>query len=222
MCPIISYSKSNSTSNGTIVASSQITEKSQNVSVYPNPVTNRILNIKFNAYQNAKVKIFDVTGKMVFVSECSDSQMQTLRSVALQSGGKFVYSQVTGEVESAKIKEALDLLTMAGLIVPVTHTAASGLPLGAEINPKFRKFLFLDTGLLERLLDLDMKTVLLSSETDLVNKGSMSEVFVGLELLKNGSPYERRELYYWLSLKKVRRRKSITWFLTGEIYFLLK
>lgn len=127
---------------------------------------------------------------------------QTLQSVALQSGSKFVYSQVTGDVESAKIKEALDLLIMAGLIVPVTHTAANGLPLGAGINPKFRKFLFLDTGLVERLIDLDMKTVLLSSENELVNKGSISEVFVGLELLKNGSPYERRELYYWLRLKK--------------------
>jgi len=127
---------------------------------------------------------------------------QTLRSVAFQSGNKFVYSQVAGDAESAGIKEALELLTMAGIIVPVTHTAANGLPLGAEINPKFRKFLFMDTGLLERLLDLDMKAILLSSETDLVNKGSVSEVFAGLELLKNGSPYERRELYYWLRLQK--------------------
>lgn len=127
---------------------------------------------------------------------------QTLRSVALQSGSKFVYSQVAGDEESARIKEALDLLTMAGLIVPVTHTAANGIPLGAEINTKFRKFLIMDTGLMERLLNLDMSTILLSSEIDLVNKGIVSEVFVGLELLKNGSPYERRELYYWLRLQK--------------------
>jgi hypothetical protein len=38
---------------------------------------------------------------------------------------------------------------MAGLIVPVTHTTANGIPLGAEINTKFRKFLIIDTGLME-------------------------------------------------------------------------
>ena len=127
---------------------------------------------------------------------------QTLRSVALQSGNKFVYSQVNGDLESTKIKEALELLTMAGIIISVTHTAANGVPLGAEINTKFRKFIFMDTGLLQRLLNLDMDNVLLSSNVNLVNKGALTEVFVGLELLKHGSLYERQELYYWMRLDK--------------------
>ncbi|MEA4839480.1 MAG: ATP-binding protein [Bacteroidales bacterium] len=127
---------------------------------------------------------------------------QTLRSVALQSGCKFVYSQVSHDMESAKIKEALDLLSMAGIIMPVTHTAANGVPLGAEVNTKFRKYLFMDTGLLQRLLNLDMDNILLSSDINLVNKGTLTEVLVGLELLKYGSCYERQELYYWLRLDK--------------------
>lgn len=127
---------------------------------------------------------------------------QTLSSVALQSGCKFVYSQVSTEMESIKIKEALELLSMAGIIVPVTHTSANGVPLGAEVNTKFRKYLFLDTGLLQRLLNLDMDNVLLSTDVNLVNKGSLAEVFTGLELLKYGSCYERQELYYWLRLEK--------------------
>ena len=127
---------------------------------------------------------------------------QTLRSVARQSGSKFVYSEVGGDAESGKIKDALELLVMAGIIIPVTHTAANGVPLGAEINTKFRKFLFMDTGLLLRLLNLDMDTILLSSDRDLVNNGAISEVFAGLELVKNGSLYERQELYYWLRLSR--------------------
>jgi hypothetical protein len=127
---------------------------------------------------------------------------QTLRSVALQSGCKFIYSQVSPDLESIKIKEALELLSMAGIIMPVTHTAANGVPLGADINTKFRKYLFMDTGLLQRLLNLDMDNVLLSTDVNLVNKGSLAEVFVGLELLKYGSCYERQELYYWLRLEK--------------------
>jgi predicted AAA+ superfamily ATPase len=127
---------------------------------------------------------------------------QTLRSVALQSGCKFVYSQVSPDMESIKIKEALELLSMAGIIMPVTHSAANGVQLGAELNTKFRKYLFMDTGLLQRLLNLDMDNVLLSTDVNLVNKGTLAEVFVGLELLKYGSCYERQELYYWQRLEK--------------------
>jgi len=127
---------------------------------------------------------------------------QTLRSVALQSGCKFVYSQVSPDMEPIKIKEALELLSMSGIIIPVTHTSANGVPLGAEINTKFRKYLFMDTGLLQRLLNLDMDNVLLSSDVNLVNKGTLAEVFVGLELLKYESCYERQSLYYWLRLEK--------------------
>jgi uncharacterized protein len=127
---------------------------------------------------------------------------QTLRSVALQSGCKFVYSQVSPNMESIKIKKALELLSMAGIIMPVTHTSANGVPLSADINTKFRKYLLMDTGLLQRLLNLDMNNVLLSTDVNLVNKGSLAEVFVGLELLKYGSCYERQELYYWLRLDK--------------------
>lgn len=122
--------------------------------------------------------------------------------MALQSGCKFVYSQVSSDLESVKIKEALELLTMAGIIMPVTHTAANGLPLGAELNTKFRKYLFMDTGLMQRLLNLDMNNVLLSTDVNLVNKGTLAEIFVGLDLIKNGSCYERQELYYWLRLDK--------------------
>ena len=127
---------------------------------------------------------------------------QTLRSVALQSGNKFVFSQVSSEIESAKIREALDLLSMAGIIVPVTHTASNGVPLGAQTNIKFRKYLFMDTGLLQRLLNLEMDNVLLSSESNLVNKGALTEVFAGLEMLKYSSCFERQELYYWVRLDR--------------------
>ena len=127
---------------------------------------------------------------------------QTLRSVAVQSGSKFVFSQVSTNLESAIVKEALELLTMAGIIMPVTHTAANGIPLGAELNLKFRKYLFMDTGLLQRILNLDMNNVLLSSDINLVNKGALTEVFVGLEIMKINSCFQRHELYYWLRLDK--------------------
>lgn len=48
----------------------------------------------------------------------------------------------------------------------------------------FRKYLFLDIGLMQSLLDIQAKDILLADETDFVNKGGMSEMFAGLELLK--------------------------------------
>lgn len=127
---------------------------------------------------------------------------QTLKSVAIQAGGKFVYAQVGDNLEGTAVKEALSLLTLAGLITPVTHTAANGLPLGAEINPKFRKFLFLDIGLMQSLLGIQPADILIASEMDFVNKGGLSEMFAGLELLKYADYLKKAELYYWQRLER--------------------
>ena len=69
---------------------------------------------------------------------------QTLRSVAQQVGSKFVCSEVTDDVKSTMIKEALRLLSLAGLIVPVVHTTANGLPRGAGEDVRYTKYLFFD------------------------------------------------------------------------------
>jgi predicted AAA+ superfamily ATPase len=86
---------------------------------------------------------------------------------------------------------------MAGLVIPVTHTSANGIPLGAEVNPKKRKMLLLDTGIFQRLLQLDISELLFSHEFSLVNKGGIAEQYIGLEILKNASCYTQTELFYW-------------------------
>ena len=135
---------------------------------------------------------------------------QTLRSVAQQIGGKFVYSNVQGNYRSEKIKSALELLKDAGLVRPAVHTAANGIPLGAEINEKFVKYIFLDSGLLLRLLGLEntggtsemSRLVLVGAASDLVNKGHITEMVAGLELLKYNTPVQRHDLYYWQNLSR--------------------
>jgi len=83
------------------------------------------------------------------------------------------------------------------MVIPVTHTSANGIPLGAEVNPKKRKMLLLDTGIFQRLLQLDISELLFSKELNLVNKGGIAEQFIGLEILKNVSCYTQMELFYW-------------------------
>ena len=94
---------------------------------------------------------------------------------------------------------------MAGLVIPVTHTSANGLPLGAEINPKFRKLIVLDTGIFQRLLGLQLSEILLNDDFDAINKGGIAETFVGLELLKSSSFYQPMRLFYWQREEKNAR-----------------
>ena len=101
-----------------------------------------------------------------------------------------------------KVKEALQLLTLAGIVIPVTHTAANGIPLGAEVNIKFQKYLMADIGLMQAVLKFSPNDILLSSDVDFVNKGSIAEVFTGLELIKYSSPFMPPEQFYWQRLER--------------------
>jgi len=118
-------------------------------------------------------------------------------SVARQSGSKFVYSHASAESNHKQIKEALELLIMAGLVLPVIHSSANGIPLGAERNEKKRKMLILDTGIFQRLLGLQLSDLLFLENFNQINKGSIAELFVGLELVKNASCFQQQELFYW-------------------------
>lgn len=117
-------------------------------------------------------------------------------SIVRQSGGKFVFAKAVTEANHKQIKEAVDLLIMAGLIVPVTHTAGNGVPLDAESNPKKRKMLLLDTGIFYRLLGLNITELLFENDFDTLNKGAIAEQFTGLEILKAFSCYRQESLYF--------------------------
>lgn len=123
--------------------------------------------------------------------------LEVFKSVVEQIGSKFVYTKASSENKIRNVKDALNLLIMAGLVIPVTHTSANGIPLGAEPDYKKRKMLFFDTGLFLRLLGLDIKKILFEDDFELINKGHLAELFTGLELLKAYSGYSRNELYYW-------------------------
>jgi predicted AAA+ superfamily ATPase len=123
--------------------------------------------------------------------------VEVFESVAQQAGGKFMFSKASSTANHGQIKEALDLLIMAGWVLPVTHTAANGIPPGAETDPKKRKMLLLDTGFFQRILGLDLTEFLFDPASMLINKGAVAEQFWGLEYLKYGSPYTAPALYYW-------------------------
>lgn len=134
---------------------------------------------------------------------------QTMRTVAVSATKKFIYAQVPGEYKSAEVRNALGMLIKAGIVIPVTHSKANGLPLEEESDYKIRKMLLLDTGLLLRLLNMTFGDVseitshiLTATNVDLVNKGAIAEMFCGLEYLHYLSPNIRNEQYYWVREEK--------------------
>lgn len=118
-------------------------------------------------------------------------------AVIHQTGGKFVLSKAAPELSHNQIKDALELLIMAGLVIPVTHSAANGLPIGAEADPKKRKMIPFDTGILQRILGLSLSEWVVDEAGHLTNKGAMAEVLFGLEYIKYSAPWEPPALYYW-------------------------
>lgn len=122
---------------------------------------------------------------------------EVFQSIANQSGGKFVYSKAIKDGNNLQIKDALDLLIKAGLVIPVTHTTANGLPIGGDIDIKKRKMLLFDSGIYQQLLRLNISDLLLGDDIAFVNKGATAEIMTGLEIIKSYNCHEQSALFYW-------------------------
>ena len=137
-----------------------------------------------------------------YKSRVPELRIQTaFEAVVLQAGGKFNYAKVE-RLSYRQVKESVELLEKAGLIIPVLHTSANGIPLGAEVNFKKQKIILLDTGIFQCLLGLQLSDILFSNDFDVINKGAIAEQFVGLELLKSAPCDMPENLYFWTREKE--------------------
>lgn len=128
----------------------------------------------------------------------------TLRGVCHQIGKVLSFSQISTSYRSAQFRDALALLSLAGIITPVVATSGNGLPLDAEANELRAKYLFLDTGLLLAILHLDgassqslIQLIMTGEPKDLVNKGGITEMLAGLELMRHQEPIQRPRMFFW-------------------------
>ena len=112
-------------------------------------------------------------------------------------GRKFKYSKMPGNWRKRELAPALELLKKASVAHGVKHTSANGLPLGGEANPNRFKVIFLDIGLAQAILGLDLADWILKPEAAIVNRGALAEAFVGQEILAYSSPQKRGSLFYW-------------------------
>jgi predicted AAA+ superfamily ATPase len=119
---------------------------------------------------------------------------QTYRHIAENVGRKIKFVNISREERSAEVRRALEWLTFSRVVHPVVHTAANGLPLGAERDERHFKALFLDIGLVNRLCGLDLVKV---EELTTVHEGALAEQFVGQQLLSSAPGFAAPQLFYW-------------------------
>ena len=128
----------------------------------------------------------------------------TMRGICHQVGEKLTFKQISSDYRSSQIREALRLLTLAGIVTPVVATAGNGIPLDAEADEKRVKILFLDSGLLLSVLQLEgslsqqlIELIMTGTPQELVNKGGLAEMVAGLEIMRNKPAVQRQKMFYW-------------------------
>lgn len=135
-------------------------------------------------------------------------------------GQAFKYSHVDRETKSRELSKALDLLEEAGLVYRVTHSSANGSPLLAQEKQRKFKLHFVDIGLCQRLLGVEIGSLITpSSRVNHVLKGALTEQFVAQELISLTPSNEKPRLHYWCrEAKSSKAEVDFLWEYNREIF----
>lgn len=131
-----------------------------------------------------------------------DHVARVFAAIPHQLGGKFKYTSIEGDYRKRELAPALDLLQTAGIAHKIFHSAAQGIPLGAEVDPEFYKAQLMDVAISQKVLGLETGSWILQPLQAFTNKGAVVEAFVGQEILAYADPRERAQLYYWQRMAK--------------------
>ncbi|MCF6268173.1 MAG: AAA family ATPase [Melioribacteraceae bacterium] len=116
-----------------------------------------------------------------------------LISISQNVGNQIKYTKLSEGFSIPTIKNAFQLLLDARVIAKIRATSLVGLPLGASVNNRKFKSLFLDIGLMQQACGLEIDTKIVVDDLLAIYKGALAEQFVGQELLAS----ELSEIYYW-------------------------
>jgi len=117
-------------------------------------------------------------------------------------GEQFQYKNIHGEYRKRELAPCLNLLSKANVIHKIYHSAGNGIPLGAEINLEWFKIILVDVALSQALLGFDLSTWFLRPGAEFVNRGTITEAFVGQELLVYSHPLRESNLFFWKRAEK--------------------
>lgn len=123
----------------------------------------------------------------------------------VQLGKKVVYKRFDSESQSRDIRRILELLIDARVILPCLHTEGNSVPLAGESDESVFKIYFLDVGLMNCLLRLDLDFIDSEFKNNFNTKGVMAEQFVAQHLAYLEHPSLQPKLFYWLRDRGVQK-----------------
>lgn len=127
------------------------------------------------------------------------ADLQTIyKTIPRIIGRKVKYVHLLQNAKSAYTATLLEMLVKAKVTSKIFSSNLSGVPLSAGINPKIFKLLFLDIGLLTRMLKIDIIELQNASERSLINEGILAEQFIGQLLNTDHSLSTNSEVFYWI------------------------
>ena len=117
----------------------------------------------------------------------------TWRGIAKNIGKQIKYTVLSQDFSSPTLKKNFDLLCQARLVHRIESTSPAGLPLGASVNIKKFKAIFLDISFVHQFMGVAPDQVWTQKNLLPIYNGALAEQFVGQEFLAR----QNNELYYW-------------------------
>jgi hypothetical protein len=112
-------------------------------------------------------------------------------------GNKVTYTKIDPDAKAQQIKRAINLLEKAHLLKKIKATSGAGVPLAAGASEKRYKLVFLDVGLMQRLMGVRYRDWSENKNLFSAHTGAVAEQFVGQELICLEGLNKNSDLYYW-------------------------
>lgn len=149
-----------------------------------------ILKIKKNIFNTYKADIIKYSkGSQIIRCE------SVFDYVPGHIGQKVKYSEIDPRERAKTLREAVQLLSHARIILPVHHTNATSLPLKSVADERIFKLYHLDVGLVSAGLQVHYPF-----DPESPSFGALSEQFVAQHLAYL-DPFDEPQLFYWLKDK---------------------
>lgn len=122
---------------------------------------------------------------------------QLFRQIPHLVGKDFSYREIHGEYRKRELAPALELLERANIIHTVRHASGQGIPIGSDVDFETFKIIYLDIGLCQAILGMDISIWFLHPLEGFENRSEIAEGFIGQELICYANPEYKAELYFW-------------------------
>lgn len=142
-----------------------------------------------------------------------DRVQRIFTAAVTQLGKKIIYQRLDPNSQAREVRRTIELLLDARVLLNCIHSSGSSVPLLGESDSSIQKIYFLDIGLVNCLLRIDLDVIDVELKNQFNTKGMLAEQFVAQHLAYIYGTSQPPGLFYWLRDKGIQK---------GEIDFLLE